>query len=215
MKTGAAEIPVADESLTAGVVEDQPQIALAIADLLRPYYGAVHVWHSGEAVLSAPELGSVALYCVDLGLPGMSGLDLIRALALGHRPPLILVISSLVTEDVIVQALTEGAMGFVSKDELERLPAAVATLQSGGAVATSSVMLRLLEKFRKVRGNETELLSARERQVAELYIQGLDRKKIAEMFQTSENTVKNQVASIYKKLQATNRLDLARRLGRI
>ena len=106
-------------------------------------------------------------------------------------------------------------MGFVSKDELERLPAAVATLQSGGAVATSSVMLRLLEKFRKVRGNETELLSARERQVAELYIQGLDRKKIAEMFQTSENTVKNQVASIYKKLQATNRLDLARRLGRI
>jgi DNA-binding NarL/FixJ family response regulator len=51
--------------------------------------------------------------------------------------------------------------------------------------------------------------------VAELYVQGAARKQIADILSVSENTIKNQIAAVYKKLQATGKLDLARRLGRL
>jgi len=199
----------------AAVVEDQAAARDEIVALIRPHFGAVHAWRSGEEALRAPEIQGVSFVCLDLGLPHMSGLDLIRALMARTPAPLILVVSSLVTEEMIVRALSAGAMGFVCKGELSQLPAAVATLLSGGSVATSTVMLRILEKFRRLKKNNGDVLSPREMQIAELYVQGLDRRKIAQTLQTSENTVKNQIASIYRKLQATSRLDLARSIGRL
>jgi len=202
-------------SARAGIVEDDPVMRETISGILTPHFGPVVTWCTGEEAIHSPSLRDLALLCVDLGLPHMSGVDLIRSVVAAGNPPPILVISGMMAEESIVQALSEGAMGYVSKHELELLPAAVITLLGGGAMATPTVMLRIISRFRRSQSSDLQNLSDRERQVADLYAQGLDRRKIARILQVSENTVKNQVAAIYRKLQANSRLELARRMGRL
>lgn len=73
----------------------------------------VHCARDGESALSAP--GEFDLALIDIGLPDMSGLEVIEALARRHPDTLLLVVSAISNEGIVAEAICRGACGHVLK----------------------------------------------------------------------------------------------------
>jgi two-component system KDP operon response regulator KdpE len=117
------------------VVEDDPALARALAITLRAYRYDVAVAHSGAAALDAAATWHPDLVVLDLGLPDIDGMDVLRAVRGWSAVPVV-VLSARQTSDDKVEALDAGADDYVSKpfamDELlARLRAAVRHTPTG------------------------------------------------------------------------------------
>ncbi len=175
-----------------------------------PDIAEVSVWHSGEEFWRDPQKQKMDLCFVDLGLPGISGVELIGLLrAEGFSVPCI-VISALSDEETIVNAIEAGASGYIWKGDLRSLGEVVQTIQEGGAIISPSIAVRLIQALRKRSPAQalSDLLSAREIQVFQSIAEGMTPRQVAALLGTTEGTVRNQIKSIYKKTQVNNRVDL-------
>ena len=117
------------------VVEDDPALARALAITLRAYRYEVAVAHTGTAALDAAASWHPDLVVLDLGLPDLDGMDVLRAVRGWSTVPVV-VLSARQTSDDKVEALDAGADDYVSKpfamDELlARLRAAVRHTPTG------------------------------------------------------------------------------------
>jgi len=197
-----------------GIVEDDSIFRGHLTDLLSPSY-QILAWSTAEQFIADPHALELDLVCVDLELPHMSGLDLLRWIAKNQdkRTPS-LVISSLGSERQIVEAIEAGAMGYVFKSDDHSLLEAVSTVLAGGALVSSTIMMRLVQSF-QARGKNSwrSRVSEREAQIVDLLMEGRSRAETASLLKTSEQTVKSQIASIYRKLQVSNRVELINKIS--
>ncbi len=200
------------EKTQVGLIEDNAAYRQYVQESLQPDYD-VHAWATGELFLSDPAADSMKILLVDLELPHMCGIELIRHVRARGKETPCLVVSSLGAESKIVEAIEAGAMGYVLKSDDASLRDAVATILAGGAIASSTIMVRLVQSFQKRRAGWRALLSDREAQVVDLLMEGRSRADVARVLGTSEQTVKTQIASIYRKLQVNNRVELIRKVG--
>jgi DNA-binding NarL/FixJ family response regulator len=171
---------------------------------------------SGEqAMRELPDAGAdVAI--VDLGLPGMSGIDLIRW-AHGALPRLELMAHTVYDDrDVVLSALRAGASSYLLKGvgprELER---AIRELRAGGAPMSPRIARALLSELQAATA-ERDALSPRERQVLRLIDSGLSYKEAAQALSISTHTVHSHIKRIYEELHANSKrqaLAEARRRG--
>lgn len=171
-----------------------------------------------------------ALTLVDVGLPDGSGIDLIGWLHARVPDTLALVISSFGTQDLILQALHAGAIGYLLKerDDVE-IAAALRSIQRGGAPIDPFVARHILKlvampaapvpgSASTSAANETaiESLTRREEEILTLVAQGLVTREIAERLSRSPLTVDGHVKSILRKLQVNTRtkaINQARAMG--
>ncbi|MCG2802349.1 MAG: response regulator [Cellulomonas sp.] len=119
------------------VVEDEPALARALAITLRAHRYDVAVAHTGGAALDASATWHPDLIVLDLGLPDLDGMDVLRAVRGWSAVPVV-VLSARQTSDDKVEALDAGADDYVSKpfamDELlARLRAAVRHTPADGS----------------------------------------------------------------------------------
>ena len=199
------------------VIDDSPEVREALTEILSAaldfQVGAVAA--SAEEFLvqlqGYPEL-DVAL--VDLGLPGMSGAELIGELS--RQRPEIACVAYTVYEDAasVFAALRAGAVGYLVKGESAvRLLSSLRCLDEGGAPLTPRVARMMLSEFQR----ETPCpLSARELQVLSALADGKTYKETACELVISGHTVHTHVKNIYEKLQVEGRreaVDKARRHG--
>lgn len=198
---------------SVGIVEDDAAFRTHLTELLSGQY-VVLSWPSAEAFIADPSGHSVSLLCVDLELPHMSGVDLLRWVGQNGLKMPSLVISSLGSEKRIVEAIEAGAMGYLFKSDEHNLLDAVATVISGGALVSSTIMMRLVQSF-QTRGKSSwrTRVTEREAQIVDLLMEGRSRAEAASLLGTSEQTVKSQIASIYRKLQVTNRVELINKVS--
>ncbi len=199
---------------SVGIVEDDPAFRSHLTDLLSPHYRVLS-WPAAEAFIADTQGHRVNLLCVDLELPHMSGVDLLRWMGQNGLKMPSLVVSSLGSEKRIVEAIEAGAMGYIFKSDEHSLLDAVATVLAGGALVSSTIMMRLVQSF-QARGKSSWRASVTEReaQIVDLLMEGRSRAEAASLLGTSEQTVKSQIASIYRKLRVTNRVELINKVGR-
>jgi FixJ family two-component response regulator len=101
--------------LTVAVVDDDEAVRHALSNLLASLDLGVATFASAEAFLASPVCRDAACLIADVQMPGMSGLDLQRHLAVsGNRLPVIL-ITAFPQDHVRRQAEAEGAFGFFAK----------------------------------------------------------------------------------------------------
>lgn len=201
------------ELASVGIVEDDAAFRQHLVDLLSPQY-SVRAWASAELFIADEAGRSLNILCVDLELPNMNGVDLLRWMHQNHYAMPSLVISSLGSEKRIVEAIEAGAMGYVFKSDEHSLLDAVATVLAGGAIVSSTIMMRLLQSF-QARGKSSwrSRVTEREAQIVDLLMEGRSRAETANLLGTSEQTVKSQIASIYRKLQVSNRVELINKVS--
>lgn len=171
-----------------------------------------------EALTLAPQLRpDVAL--LDVDLPGMSGLRLLRELGprLPHTSFVMLTVST--DQADVTEAVRQGAVGYLTKDlSAEALQRAVRGLRDGDLAMPRKLAARTLRELvaggggRGERGaSEFDVLSPREDEILRLLADGLTDREIGVALTISTRTVESHVSSILRKLEARNRAEAARR----
>lgn len=197
-----------------GIVENEETFRSLLKEELSEFE-SLYIWKSAEECSRGDMLESLDILLVDIGLPDMNGIDLIRLVKDRFPEKKILVISGFFSDDMIFQALLAGANGYVWKNELKGLKNIVVDILNGGSFMSPSIGMRILHFFRSRLNPEEESLSFREKQVLELIIAGMKNSKIANHLDISEGTVRKHINNIYKKLQVSNRVELMKRASRM
>jgi DNA-binding NarL/FixJ family response regulator len=157
--------------------------------------------------------------CLDMGLPGLSGLELLGELRKRRVSIPVVMLSAKDEPDLVHRALKAGARGYISKtatrDEL--LEGFNAIIRTGHYV--SPVLRRALDSYRA--GIEPSIsgeirLTRRQGQILGLLATGASNRDIADSLGISESTVKGHLVTLYATLNSDNRTGCiaeARRLG--
>lgn len=156
---------------------------------------------SGEEAIESYRTHKPDVVILDLRMPGIGGLETIRALRAISPAARIVVFSNYARGEEIYQALKFGAAGFVVKDmKLERLLEAIRLVHRGEKYVPPELAVRLSERV-------FTQLSDREREVLSLIAKGRLNKEIASVLGVTEGTVKLHVTSILSKLDVTARTE--------
>lgn len=136
---------------------------------------------------------------------GVESIGLFKAL----RPGVQVVILTAAAEDaVLVQATEAGCAGFILKTSpLDELVTAVRTAAAGEIMIGSDLLARLLSRLHHQHEQESNALTAREREILKLISRGMTNSAIATQLFISVNTVRNHVQSVLAKLGAHSKLE--------
>jgi len=139
---------------------------------------------------------------LDLGLPGMSGLEGLRRFKEATPTTEILIFTVFDDQERVFEAICSGASGYLLKSEsLERIVTAVREVRRGGSPMTSEIARSVLDRFSQMKPAKSDIeLSPRERDVLRLLADGLTKKEIADKLDLSLHTVDNYLRRIYGKL---------------
>ena len=152
---------------------------------------------------------------LDLELPDLDGVAVLRQLREQHATARVLVFTAFDTDERIVDAIRAGAQGYLLKGApRNELFQAIRILYAGGSTLEPVVASRLIRQVQAPAPVIT--LTPREREVLALVAQGAANKAIALHLDIAERTVKFHLSSIMRKLQAANRTEavtLAREQG--
>lgn len=162
-----------------------------------------------EALAKVPETKPDVLL-LDIKLPGLSGVELIRRLHSGGELPPTLILTTFEDDELLFEGLRAGARGYLLKDiSLEQLLEAIREIANGGNYVKPAVTERLLQAARKADGTARTappiLLTERETHVLRLLASGYSNREIASALVVSVGTVKNHVSSILGKLSVRDR----------
>ena len=159
---------------------------------------------SAEAAIAAA-VGAAppAAVLIDVGLPGMDGIEAMRDL--GRRLPgaSLIVLTVFEDEEKIMRAICAGAQGYLLKTSpVEEIAAAIDEVRAGGSPMNSRIARRVLELFsRLVPQQKNYGLTAREKEILQLMVDGHIKKEIAARIGLSVHTVNTHMRNIYDKLQ--------------
>lgn len=160
-----------------------------------------------EAFVTGTDPSSkVDVVLLDLGLPGMHGVEGISVIQNRFPNAKILVLTVYDHKPVVLQALAAGAGGYLLKaDRLETILRGIDEALAGGAPLNSHIARMILSTFNTVRPERPETdLTERERETLSLLAKGFIKKEIADQLGVSYHTVDTHVRNIYVKLKVHN-----------
>jgi len=157
---------------------------------------------SGHHALDCLRQRSVNLAIVDLSMPGMSGLELIRRIKSDHPRTAVLVLSMHAEEQYAMRAFKLGANGYVTKDSAAtELLSAVRKVVTGGTYVSASLAERVVQQLNgATQTTRHDDLSNREIEVLQRIVAGQRLTDIAEALNLSVKTVSTHKARIQDKL---------------
>lgn len=147
---------------------------------------------------------------MDLKMPGVNGVEATRRI-LAERPGIgVLVLTMFDDDDSVFAAMRAGALGYLVKgSETEEVIRAVTAVGHGDAIFGPSVARRIVAFLTRPQSAHDEHrfpeLTAREREILDLIAAGASNADIAKRLFLSPKTIRNQVSSIYAKLQVADR----------
>ncbi len=172
-------------------------------------------WQSAEGLLKEDLQILPDILLLDVMLPGMTGIDLTRELMRRGYAGKIVILTNMNSDELILQAIESGAVGYVLKSDRNELKNIIDTVAAGGAILTPTIALRVMTALRERRADSSEFgLSERLQQVLDHMVAGKTIPQVAKALKLSPATVHGYVKDIYKKLNVHNRVELAHRVRR-
>ncbi len=206
----------AEGVLRVAIIEDQKETREGLAFLVNSADGfeCRHAYASMETALERIGSNPPRVALVDIGLPGMSGIDGVRILR-KRFPSIAPVLLTVYKDDErIFQAICAGACGYLlKKTPPARLLEAVREVAEGGAAMSPEVAIRVVELFRKTQTPElpATALSPQEVRLLKLLTEGHQNKTAADELGISIHTVSFHLRSIYEKLHVHSRSEAVAR----
>lgn len=203
--------------IRVAVIDDHTILRNGLTQLIEsdPELVVVGTAPDGEAgvVLCVELRPDVAL--MDLSMPGIGGIEATRRIAAAAPDVQVVVLTSFMDRDQIVDALASGAIGYLVKDaEPEELLRGIHAASRGESPIDSRAARTMLGAQNAP--DPLGVLTERERQVLSLVSEGLPNKQIARRLEISEKTVKAHLTSAFRAIGVDDRMQAgmwARRHG--
>ena len=202
--------------LRIAIVEDDPALRKMIVSLLQAdaNYAVVAELAEGKAAIAAISHMALDIVLVDIGLPDISGIEVIRKLKALHPECNVLVVTTFGDEKTVTAALEAGADGYLLKGTaLEELKRDIHALQDGGSPISPMIARKLLNRLQaKVinekpdSGGETKL-TLREGEILELIAKGFSYAETSKICSISAATVHSHLKRIYRKLEVHSKTE--------
>jgi len=161
-----------------------------------------------EALLHSPDV-----LIVDLRMPGMSGLDVLRRLREKSKPIPTVLLAGNISDEEVMEAMRLGVKGVVLKEMAPALLVqCVRKVATGGTWLEKEAVGRAMEKMLQTeltRERVRDVLTAREIEIVQMVARGLANREVGEKLFISEGTVKSHLHTIYEKLGIRGRVQLA------
>jgi DNA-binding NarL/FixJ family response regulator len=166
---------------------------------------------NGDDVLPALRRAPAQVVLLDISMPGIGFLELLRLIGEQHPKTRVLVLSAHAEEDYAARALRAGAAGYVAKEKSPaELVAAVRKAHAGGRYVSATLAERLAADLMAGERPAHDTLSDREYQVLQLLGAGKSVKEIAAGLTLSPKTVSTYRTRLLEKLQLKTTADLIR-----
>lgn len=208
-------IKTARPSRTA-IVEDDPALRKMLAALLQadPDYAVVGEFADGEAAVGAFAHLSLDIVLVDLGLPDISGIDVIRRLKALSPGCSALVVTTFGDEKTVTAAIEAGADGYLLKGTpLEELRRDIHALRDGGSPLSPMIARKLLDRLHgkaaeaALDAGGDSALTTREREILEMIAKGFSYAETSAICAISTATVHSHLKRIYRKLEVHSKTE--------
>ena len=200
--------------VTVGIIEDDSKLRMLLTETLRLNNAQVLFDFSSVEEFTANKKGlhSPFLFFLDIGLPGISGIEAVRLIR-GFCPEtyLVIIIGNN-DEQIIWNAITAGANGYLIKPvKLENIKQQLQTIVDGGALMSPEVAQLLVKKIHSSKLGTNKyigMLTAREKDVITHLMKGLTYKEVAAQLGLSTSTVNDYIKSIYHKTNVHSKAEL-------
>ena len=196
---------VGSSEIRVFVIEDQREIREGLATLIQgtPGYRCCGRFRNMEEAVAQVGLDRPDVALVDIGLPGISGIDGIPLLLARHPPLLILMLTVYEDDERVFRALCAGACGYLLKrTSPARLLDSIREVREGGAPISPEIARRVVRLFREFAPPPTPdcRLSPQEMKVLQLLVDGHNYKTAAPELGVSVNTISFHTRQIFAKL---------------
>jgi DNA-binding NarL/FixJ family response regulator len=202
--------------IRTAIVEDDPASRKMLVSLLQadPDYAVVAEFAEGAAAIAALSTMALDIALVDIGLPDISGIDVIRKLKAICPACSVLVITTFGDEKTVTAALEAGADGYLLKSTaVEELRRDIHALHDGGSPLSPMIARKLLNRLQTKAAAErpdavgdTDL-TRREHEILELIAKGFSYAEASNICGISAATVHSHLKSVYRKLEVHSKTE--------
>lgn len=209
---------------SVAIIEDHPEFVTRFCEIIRADadFALAGFAVNGAEGMSLIDGGRADVYLVDLGLPDMSGIDVIRHALKTHPDCDVMVITVFGDDAHVLASIEAGATGYILKDSSPAdIGDCIRELRDGGSPISPVIARKILQRFQQEKpaaaiGGKTALpqragadaasaLTEREIQILRGLAKGLSFKEIGELHFISAHTVSCHVKKIYSKLAVHSR----------
>lgn len=199
------------ESIRILIADDHPIVRRGLVDLLIPRNGMEVIgeaYNGQEAVDLAQQLQPDVIV-MDLVMPELNGAAATKRIIKRNPDARILILTSFSEEDMLQGTLNAGVLGYMLKDSpAEELLQAIRSVYQGQLTVPPQLARKLMTKSVESPKNNY-MLTKREQDVLQAVSEGLSNKQIAKKLEIGSNTVRTHISNILRKLNLSNRTQLA------
>lgn len=197
---------MAEEEIKVAIIEDHRELREYLAALIGGTEGFRCMGSYGMVELALGKLAADVpdIMLIDLGLPGMNGIEGIRLLK-ERYPQMILLVHTIYEDDErVFDALCAGASGYIlKKTQPARLIEGLKDARSGGAPMSPEIASRVIRLFQQIRppARVDYQLTPHETRILKLLVEGHNYKTAAAELGVTTSTINFHLQKIYEKLQ--------------
>lgn len=212
----------ATKSISVLIVDDSELVRTGLKTLLDLHADAhtPRLKVVGEAESQAAAVSEAArlkpnVVLLDIRLPDGSGLVACRSILAADPDVKILILTSVIDDNLVYDAMSSGAHGYLLKEiNAQGLCQAIVDVAAGKFILDPTLTTRVLNLVRggntpPTEQNKLAVLSVQERRVIALVAEGKTNKEIAEQMGLSDKTVKNYLSNVFEKLKINRRSQAA------
>ena len=215
----SADNPNSPTPIRVVVADDHPVVRFGVKNMLEnePGFEVVGEAEDGDVAITETLEREPDILLLDVMMPRLPGLEALRAIMEKSSRVKIILLTSTITTQQIIEALQIGARGIVLKDaaasDLSKSMRAVLSgdYWIGGerVVNLVAALNELMKQAAATPEKKTYGLTPRELEVVTCIVEGCSNKDVAKQFTISEETVKRHLSNIFDKTGVSTRLELA------
>ena len=207
------------ETIRIVVADDHPVVSFGVKQMLQnePGFDVVGEAEDGDDAITQTLELEPDILLLDLLMPRLPGLEAMRAIMTKSPRVKIVLLTSTITQQQIIEALQIGARGIVLKDSVVGdLSQALRAVLSGDYWIGGERVANLLKALQELQAQASAVperktygLTPRELEVVTCIVEGCSNRDIATQFKISEETVKRHLSNVFDKTGVSTRLELA------
>lgn len=207
-----------DRPIKIVIADDHPVVRIGVRNMLieRDGFEVVGEASDGDEAVTMTRDRKPDILLLDVQMPRLPGIEAMRAILSNTPTVKVLLLTSTITTQQIIEGLHVGARGIVLKDALAgHLQTAIRTVVAGdywiGGKRVSNLVAALHDLMQQTAQppRKTYGLTPRELEVVGCIVEGCNNRDIAKQFSLSEETVKRHLSNIFDKTGVSTRLELA------